>query len=331
MEDNNLNNGSGLDAADAKDEMGQPDSGRQPDSQPDNSGQPYGWDQSGTDSSGQSFYGGNTYQQPYGQNQTGNTYQQPYGRNQTGNTYQQPYGQNQTENTYQQSYGQYQAGGGYQQPSGGNDAGGSDQSYGGGYTEGGSQQYQNREQGNGSYQTYNQPGGPYQQYQQTQNQNGRSYYENQTGGGLHPDQFQKRNSSGNGFGIASMILGIMSLVLFCTCLNIPLSVAAVIFGGLHLGRSTEGRAMAVTGIVSAILSVIAFIVTLVLLWGPFQSFYWEVIQEMPYSSEYDGDYDYESDYDDLFDFPFRDDSGYDPNGLPFKPMSWTPPHDTPGR
>ncbi len=309
MEDNNLNNGSGLDAADAKDEMGQPDSGRQPDSQPDsqpdNSGQPYGWDQSGSDSSGQSFYGGNTYQQPYGQNQTGNTYQQPYG--------------------------QYQAGGGYQQPSGRNDAGGSDQSYGGGYTEGGSQQYQSGEQGNGYYQTYNQPGGPYQQYQQTQNQNGRPYYENQTGGGLHPDQFQKKSSSGNGFGIASMILGIMSLVLFCTCLNIPLSVAAVIFGGLHLGRSTEGRAMAVTGIVSAILSVIAFIVTLVLLWGPFQSFYWEVMQEMPYSSEYDGDYDYESDYDDLFDFPFRDDSGYDPNGLPFKPMSWTPPHGTPGR
>ena len=258
MEDNNLNNGSGLDAADAKDEMGQPDSGRQPDSQPDsqpdNSGQPYGWDQSGSDSSGQSFYGGNTYQQPYGQNQTGNTYQQPYG--------------------------QYQAGGGYQQPSGRNDAGGSDQSYGGGYTEGGSQQYQSGEQGNGYYQTYNQPGGPYQQYQQTQNQNGRPYYENQTGGGLHPDQFQKKSSSGNGFGIASMILGIMSLVLFCTCLNIPLSVAAVIFGGLHLGRSTEGRAMAVTGIVSAILSVIAFIVTLVLLWGPFQSFYWEVMQEM---------------------------------------------------
>lgn len=70
---------------------------------------------------------------------------------------------------------------------------------------------------------------------------------------------------GKGFGIASLVLGILSLVLFWTFLNIPLAIIAVIFGIVHICRRSRGIGLAVGGIVTAIVSVILTVVMVVFL------------------------------------------------------------------
>ena len=41
---------------------------------------------------------------------------------------------------------------------------------------------------------------------------------------------QKQKGDGRGYGIASLILGIVSVLLFCTCINWVTAILAVIFG-----------------------------------------------------------------------------------------------------
>ncbi len=212
----------------------------------------------------------------YGQYQSGQG--QPYGGTSYGQ-YQggqgQPYGGT--------SYGQYQSGQG--QPYGGT-------SY-GQYQSGQSQPYGNSAEqqqggGNASGQGFSYGNTQYGQYQ--------SAYTDK-------DAYQKADSnSGGGFGIASMILGIISLAMFCTCLNIPIAAAAVVFGILQLmkGFRRPGSGPAIAGLITAGLSVLAFLATVLLLWGPFQDLYRETLREMQ-----------ESGYENEFDF-YRD---HEENGL----------------
>ena len=99
-----------------------------------------------------------------------------------------------------------------------------------------------------------------------------------------------------------MILGIISLAMFCTCLNIPIAAAAVVFGILQLmkGFRRPGSGPAIAGLITAGLSVLAFLATVLLLWGPFQDLYRETLREMQ-----------ESGYENEFDF-YRD---HEENGL----------------
>ncbi len=227
-----------------------------------------------------------------------NVYQQYYGQNnmQGQNGTQQDYAYKQPDSYDTYSYGRYSEA---QQNSG--------QQYGTQNQEtqqNGCQQYsaQNQEaQQNGTQQ------GCYQQYG---TQNGCQQYgtqnEAQQGRYQQYGRFQKPGaSSGNGFGIASMVLGILSLVLFCTCINIPLAITAVIFGILQLGKKAGGRGMAVTGIVTAALSVIALIASVVLLWGPFKAYYYEELMDDYPRYDYREYIDNYDDYDDLFEF-FRE-------------------------
>ncbi len=69
-----------------------------------------------------------------------------------------------------------------------------------------------------------------------------------------------------GFGIASLVLGIMSLLCFCMCcINIPLGVAAIVFGIIQLVESNNeqmsgvlpskaAKGMAIAGIVTSVVS-----------------------------------------------------------------------------
>ncbi len=238
-----------------------------------------------------------TIQQPSwdngGYNQNAGSYQQPYSQGQT--TYQQPNGEG--LGNYGQIYGNDPGNG---QPDG-NNADNYGQAY--GQYSGNGQPYSGAQ--NGGYQQYNgNPSGQwgqYSQYQKTPGNPGRNY--------------------NNGFGIASLILGILSFVLFCTCINIPIAIVAIVFGILHLGKTSDGKAIGIVGIVTGALSILAFIVTLVLMWAPFQMFYEERVQNLPYSSDYNNRYDYDDRYDfdyddleDLFDLPFWNDSGYGRNG-----------------
>lgn len=65
---------------------------------------------------------------------------------------------------------------------------------------------------------------------------------------------------GNGPAIASMVCGIIALILFCTCINIPLAAAAIILGIIYLvNYEPVNRGFAITGLVTGILSIALFI------------------------------------------------------------------------
>ncbi|MCI7468567.1 MAG: DUF4190 domain-containing protein [Lachnospiraceae bacterium] len=69
-----------------------------------------------------------------------------------------------------------------------------------------------------------------------------------------------------GFGIASMVLGIISLLCFCSFLNILPAVLAIVFGCISLSRR-KSNPFAVAGIVCAAVSLALLIITVVLFSG----------------------------------------------------------------
>ncbi|MGN1204548.1 MAG: DUF4190 domain-containing protein, partial [Lachnospiraceae bacterium] len=66
------------------------------------------------------------------------------------------------------------------------------------------------------------------------------------------------------FGIAAMILGIISLVLFCTCINIPLAIAAIVLAIVQLVKGGK-KGMAVAGLVTGAASIVCFVIFWVLI------------------------------------------------------------------
>ncbi len=75
---------------------------------------------------------------------------------------------------------------------------------------------------------------------------------------------QQKQEPGRGFAIASMILGIVSVVLFCTCINIPLAVAAIILAIVQFVKNGK-NGMAIAGLITGIASIVLCIVFWVLL------------------------------------------------------------------
>lgn len=111
-----------------------------------------------------------------------------------------------------------------------------------------------------------------------------------------------------GFGIASMVLGIISLVLFCTCCNLLLAVLAIVFGIIHLVRCKSGKGFGIAGIVTAALSIISFFVYIFAFAGSsvFQEeFQKEFQRQFKNQMEQNFGEDYEEYYD--FNFPFDND------------------------
>lgn len=47
---------------------------------------------------------------------------------------------------------------------------------------------------------------------------------------------QKQKGDGRGYGIASLILGIVSVLLFCTCINWVTGILAIIFGIIQITK-----------------------------------------------------------------------------------------------
>ncbi|WP_353508484.1 hypothetical protein [Intrasporangium sp.] len=67
---------------------------------------------------------------------------------------------------------------------------------------------------------------------------------------------------GTGFAVTSMILGILALLLsFVPILNVglwPLAILALVFGGIALGKKYAGHGMAISGLVTALASIVVF-------------------------------------------------------------------------
>lgn len=104
-----------------------------------------------------------------------------------------------------------------------------------------------------------------------------------------------------GFAITSMVLGIISLVLFCIWyISVPCSILAIIFAILSLKSSKKGMAIAglTTGIIGFILMVLIYIFVFIIGIGVFQNAMKEVEDSMKYNNTL---YDYESNYDYDFD------------------------------
>lgn len=106
-----------------------------------------------------------------------------------------------------------------------------------------------------------------------------------------------------------MILGIISLAMFCTCINIPLAIAAVVFGILHLIRNPENKVFGIVGIVTSAISIILFLVMVTLLVPrAYTEYHNHNGIHQPY--DFDDDYDFDDGFDFDFDFPFSNDSGF---------------------
>ena len=70
---------------------------------------------------------------------------------------------------------------------------------------------------------------------------------------------QKIETRGKGFGIASLVFGVISMSLFCSFINIFASIISIALGIVQLRRG-EGRALAIVGIVFSIGSVVLLII-----------------------------------------------------------------------
>lgn len=68
-----------------------------------------------------------------------------------------------------------------------------------------------------------------------------------------------------GMAIASLVLGIISVVISCSGYNFISAILAIIFGAIHLAKRRSRRGMAIAGIVLGIISIVIFIIAVVAL------------------------------------------------------------------
>ena len=140
--------------------------------------------------------------------------------------------------------------------------------------------------------------------------NGQEPYSQQNTGGqpeynYGTDSRQERPEGGVGFGIASLVLGIIALVTFCTfCLNVPLAILAIIFGIVQLVRG-NGKGMAIGGLITAGCSLIAMIIFWIVMGFSMSNLsnlsnfdsYMQQYEDQLYNNNYDYGDDYSDDYD----------------------------------
>lgn len=134
-----------------------------------------------------------------------------------------------------------------------------------------------------------------------------------TGNGYTANFQQPQKGDGIALGVTSMVLGIVSLLLFCTCINFVTAIAAVVFGIVQIVKNKE-KSFAVVGIVTAALSLVLALV----LWGTFAVGVSEMgvdAYEEFYDSYYgdyyydDYDYDYNDDYYDYYEEYYYEEEG----------------------
>lgn len=130
---------------------------------------------------------------------------------------------------------------------------------------------------------------PYGQVHAEQEYNRTDAYTQSATQGFYQENKEPYQPVSQAFGITSMVLGILSLVLFCTCINIPLAIAAIIFGIIQLTKKGTSKAMPVAGIVTSALSIVLFIVAffVLVLSADFSTDIKDGLQEYQFNNEYD--------------------------------------------
>ena len=143
-------------------------------------------------------------------------------------------------------------------------------------------------------------GNPYPPNQNQNLQYGNPYPPNQNQnpqyGNPYPPNYNQRPAD------ASMVLGLISLVLFCTGINIITAILSIVFGIIHLVKQKQNHGMAVAGIVTAVVGILAFVT------------YWLLIIHAAgrtsgpdeflrrYEYQFDGEMNAPDDYQDLEDY-----------------------------
>ena len=70
---------------------------------------------------------------------------------------------------------------------------------------------------------------------------------------------------GKGLAIASMVLGIISVVLFCIpYICIPCGLIGLILGGVVFATKKPGKGMAIAGLVCSILGIAVYVICLII-------------------------------------------------------------------
>ena len=92
-------------------------------------------------------------------------------------------------------------------------------------------------------------------------------------------------SDSTGFGIASLVLGIISIFTFFCCINYILSIIAIVLGIVQIVKSSK-KGLAIGGIVTAVISIIGATIFWVLIgsvgaseMGPMQDYMEEYMQD----------------------------------------------------
>ena len=142
----------------------------------------------------------------------------------------------------------------------------------------------NQQPGNQQQSGYNQQQGYQQGYQQPYG--GQNQY-TQNSGYAEPVFQQESHSTvsaeSGGFGIASMICGIIALLTCCLwCLCIPLAVVSIVLGILQLQKGTA-KGMAIAGIVCSGIALVLLIILTV--WGSYlrtSGAYYDIMRELQY-------------------------------------------------
>lgn len=138
-----------------------------------------------------------------------------------------------------------------------------------------------------------------------------------------PNDFEQNGNGHKGISIASMVLGIISLVL-CCCFgfNLILAIPALIMGIIALVKRYEGKGMALAGVIlSSIATLLTALILIssgkeLLMFKDIMTFFmdypesvetYEATDELPdYLEKYTGEeYDYlweQSGYDDFYEF-----------------------------
>ena len=129
-------------------------------------------------------------------------------------------------------------------------------------------QQNNNQQYNQPYQQdytqqYNQP---YQQdYTQQYNQPYQQDYTQQYNQSYqYTTPYMPESKAGKGMGIASLILGIVSIALFCCCyLSIPCSITGLILGIVSKVKKKENNGVAIAGIILSAIALVALAVFII--------------------------------------------------------------------
>ncbi len=122
---------------------------------------------------------------------------------------------------------------------------------------------------------------------------------------MQPLQQKKPKKDSMAYGITSLVLGVVSVLLFACCINYITAIIAVIFGILQLAICKK-KGMAVTGLITSVISIIMSIV----LWiGVF------IAVGKQNFNDYDNYEEYYKDYEDYLDDFFNDSPDNMPDGI----------------